>query len=182
MKIDFPDFAQDADTLVAVAVGAILATLGGMVANLWEERQQRVRLERSAALIFGEILASLRVMMRAVDDAKGRGDPFGPLTMRLLRGARREVDAYERSRLALSDIRNADLRLSVHALMVRFALGIDATLETEDPAARELSYEYLLVLVPKINPLVNRLLPLAGQPVSPYDELTHTPDGVAPSS
>ena len=29
---------------------------------------------------------------------------------------------------------------------------------------------------------VNRLLPLAGQPVRPYEEMTHTPDGSAPTT
>jgi hypothetical protein len=177
MKIEYPDFAPE--TLVAVGVGAVLATIGGFIATLLEARMHRRQRERTAALIFGEILASLRVMVRAVDDAHGRGDPFGPLTLRLLRGARREVDAYERSRFALSDVRNADLRLSVHALMIRFALGIDAVLESEEATGRGQAYEYLLSLVPRIDPVVNRLLPLAGQPVRPYDELTHTPDGGA---
>ena len=44
------------------------------------------------------LLASLRLLIRATEDAHGRGDPFGPLIMRLLRGCRRELDAYERSR------------------------------------------------------------------------------------
>src|SRR6478672_2643121 len=113
MRLELPDV--QAQTLVAIVVGAVLATIGGFVATVLEARLHRGQRERTAALTFGEILASLRVLVRAIEDAHGRGSPFGPLTMRLMRGARREVDAYERSRPALSDLRNADLRLSVHA-------------------------------------------------------------------
>jgi hypothetical protein len=171
MHIEYPDFVHHAETLVAVAVGAVLATIGGFVATLLEARIHRAQRERTAALIFGEILASLRVLIRAVEDAHGRGEPYGPITMRLLRGARSEVDAYERSRMALSDLRSTELRLSVHALMIRIMLALDGVIDAAGEADRVGAYDYLLTLTAKIDPLVNRLLPMAGQPISPYDEL-----------
>src|SRR3954471_15891165 len=95
---EIPEIRHEATTLFAVGVGAVLATIGGFVATLLEARLRRRERERTAALTFGEILASLRVLVRAVEESHGHGAPFGPLTMRLLRGVRREVDAYERNR------------------------------------------------------------------------------------
>jgi hypothetical protein len=182
MRVDIPDYADQAQTFVAVGLGAILATLGGFIATLLEARLRRRERERTAALVFGEILASLRVLIRAVEDTHGRGDPFGPLTLRLLRGVRREVDAYERSRLALSDLRSTELRLSLHAVMIRITLAVDGILEAHSDADRQGSYSYLLSLAPGIDPLVRRLVPVAGQPITPYEELAHSPEGPAAPS
>ena len=172
---EIPEIGHEASTLLAVGMGAVLATIGGFIATVLEARLHRRDRERTAALTFGEILASLRVLIRAVEDAHGRGDPFGPLTMRLLRGCRREVDAYERSRPALSDLRNTDVRLAVHALMIRLTLGIDSVMEASARPDRLGGYDYLVHLAPSIDPLVERLVPMAGQPISPYLALSHEP-------
>jgi len=175
MRLD-ADYAQQAQTLLAIGIGAVLATIGGFIATLLETRVHRRERERTAALTFGEILTSLGLLLRAVDEAHGRGEPFGPLTMRLLRAARREVDAYERTRPALSDLRIADLRLSLHAIMIRVALALDGVLEASGPEEREGSYGYLMSLASGIDPLVRRLVPVAGQPLTPYETLTHSPE------
>ena len=177
---EIPEIGHEAQTLIAVGVGAVLATIGGFIATILEARLHRRDRERTAALTFGEILASLRVLIRAVEDAHGRGDPFGPLTMRLLRGCRREVDAYERSRPALSDLRNSDVRLSVHALMIRLTLAIDGAMEASADPDRLGSYDYLVHLAPGIDALVERLVPMAGQPISPYQALSHEPGAPIP--
>ena len=97
MRLEVAELPHELQTLLAVSIGAVLATIGGFIATLLEARLRRLDRERTAALTFGEVLASLRLILRAADEAHGRGEPFGPLTLRLLRGARREVDAYERS-------------------------------------------------------------------------------------
>jgi hypothetical protein len=177
MRVEFPEAAH-AETLIAVGVGAVLATIGGFIATLIEARLHERRRERTAALTFGEILASISLLVRAVTSAHGVGDPFGPLTLRLLRSARREVEAYERSRPALSDLRSTDLRLEIHAVMIRLTLAIDGVLEAPLPADQQRAYEFLLLLGQKIDPLVRRLVPVAGQPIEPYEErLTHGPEG-----
>src|SRR5205809_7458268 len=107
---EIPEFGHEAQTLLAVGVGAVLATIGGFIATILEARLHRRDRERTAALTFGEILASLRVLIRAAESSHGIGDPWGQLTMRLFRGARREVDAYERNRTALADLRDTNLR------------------------------------------------------------------------
>lgn len=118
------------DTLLAVAVGAVLATLGGLLATQMERTLHRRERERSAALLFGELLTALRTILNIADQARGRGEPFGPFTLRLLRAARRELDAYERTRAALYDLREGRLRLEIHVLMVRVGLSIDGVFET----------------------------------------------------
>lgn len=173
MRVEFPEYAHQAETLVAVVAGAVLATIGGFVATVIEARLHRRQRERTAALMFGEVLASLRVLLRAADEAFARGDPFGPVTLRLLNGARREVDAYERSRPALSDLRETDLRLAVHALVIRITLAIDGVLESRSDEERRGSFDYLMSLAPRLEPLVRRLAPIAGQPVTPYEALSH---------
>lgn len=182
MRLDLPDYAQQAQTFVAIGVGAVLATIGGFVATLLEARLRRRERERTAALTFGEILASLRVLLRAMKDSHGIGDPWGPLTMRVINQARREADAYERSRPALSDLRNTDLRLMLHAVMIRMELGLDGILEATDNDQRQGSYEYLLEVAPALEDLVRRLVPVAGQPVSPYDALSHHPTDPRPKA
>ena len=170
MRLEVPD-AHQAETLIAVAAGAVLATIGGFIATLLEARLHRRQRERTAALIFGEILASLRTLIRAVEDAHGIGDPFGPLTLRLVRGARREIEAYDRSRPALSDLRETGLRLDIHALVTRIALALDGLIEAESETYRVGSYDFLLSIAPGLDGLVRRLAPIAGQPVTPYESL-----------
>jgi hypothetical protein len=177
---ELPEFGHDASTLLAVGAGAVLATIGGFLATLYEARLHRRERERTAALTIGEILASLRVLIRAAESSHGIGDPWGQLTMRLFRGSRREVDAYERNRPALSDLRNADLRLSLHATMIRITLGLDGLIEATDDELRQGSLDYVLEIAPGLDDLVRRLVPVAGQPLTPYDTLSHRPTETAP--
>jgi len=173
---EIADVGNGAQTLFAVGVGAVLATVGGFLGTVLEAGLHTRQRERTAALTFGELLASLRLLIRATEDAHGRGDPFGPLTMRLLRGCRRELDAYERSRFALSDLRDTDLRLAVHALMILLTLAVDGCLEPSAGNPERLGgYDYLIELAPRLDELVERLIPVAGHSVSPYQTLSHEP-------
>jgi len=175
---EIADVGNGAQTLFAVGVGAVLATVGGFLGTVLEAGLHTRQRERTAALTFGELLASLRLLIRATEDAHGRGDPFGPLTMRLLRGCRRELDAYERSRFALADLRDTKLRLAVHALMIRLTLAVDGVLEPSPGNPERLGgFDYLLDLAPRLDELVERLVPVAGQSISHYQTLSHEPGG-----
>jgi hypothetical protein len=178
---EIPEIGPEASTLIAVGMGAGLATLGGFLATMYDAWLRRRERERTAALTFGEIVASLRVLVRAIEDLHKVGDPWGPLTMRVIRGARREMDAYERNRTALSDLRDIDLRLSLHAVMIRMALGLDGILEAADKEQREGGLDYLLEIAPGLDDLVRKLVPIAGQPITPYDALSHHPTNTAPN-
>ncbi|MGD0189740.1 MAG: hypothetical protein ABSD74_03245 [Rhizomicrobium sp.] len=117
-------------SLLAVAVGAFLATVSGFVANQWESYNRRRQTERSAALLFGEILAALKLTLHLADETRGRGDPYGPVTLRLVKAALREAQTYDRNREALFDLRDPVVRAGVHLLLVRLTLALEAVLDT----------------------------------------------------
>lgn len=138
MQIAQPDTGTS--TLIAVTLGALLATLGGVVATQLENRVRKRERERNAALLFGEILSTMELILKLADESRGRGDPYGPLTMRMVAGARREMDIYDRNREALYDLRDAAIRVRIHGLAIRVAMALDGVLEaTPEIAAVELS-------------------------------------------
>jgi hypothetical protein len=96
--------------------------------------------QRNAALLFGEVLSTLQIIIELGAETRGRGDPYGPITMRLLRAARREIDVYERNRERLYDLTEGSLRARIHTLMVRIGMPLegvfDATRELADVQAR----------------------------------------------
>ena len=185
------------ETLLAVVIGAVLATVGGFVATQFEAAMRRRERERSAALLFGEILAVLELMTTMANGARGRGEPYGPFTMRLLRAVRREAETYDRNRESLYDLRNAKLRGQIHALMVRLTIALegiaDATQQidrAESAAgaedlnaaaraeamarlaslldAREGAFEFAVEAVSEIKPILLTLRPLAKQDFGVY--------------
>jgi hypothetical protein len=122
-----------------VIVGAILATVGGFTATRLEAIIGRRERERDSALLFGEILSVLELTTRLANQARGRGDPYGALTMRLVRAMRREADVYDRNRESLYDIRDGKLRAQIHALMVRMTLALDGIVDTTAEIAQSVS-------------------------------------------
>jgi hypothetical protein len=185
------DFISNFSTLWQVILGAFLATGGGLVANQLEWRAQMRRRERNAALFFGEVLSSFAMILGRADETKKIGDPYGPITMRMLRSARREIDIYERNRENLLDLRDANLRANIHGLTIRLALPLDGiadatqeianleaqlrsrNLEDEDRAEfstrvaeikerREGGYEYVIETAGEIDGVLAALSPLAG--------------------
>src|SRR5580704_4579749 len=98
------------DTVWAVVLGAVLATLGGFLATQLEGYFRRRERERGSALLFGELLTVIALLLKISDESRGRGDPYGPLTMRLLRGVQREAETYDRNRESLYDLRDGSLR------------------------------------------------------------------------
>jgi hypothetical protein len=117
-------------SLIAVAVGAFLATVSGFVGNQWESYNRRRQTERSAALLFGEILAALKLTLNLANETRRRGDPYGPVTLRLVKAALREAQTYDRNREALFDLRDPVVRAGVHLLLVRLTLALEAVLDT----------------------------------------------------
>ncbi|MCE9521454.1 MAG: hypothetical protein K8S25_03365 [Alphaproteobacteria bacterium] len=124
------DFLSNLDTLWAVFAGAVLATAGGFIATQIEHRVDSKRRERQAALFFGEIMALLGVTVGSATRARGIGDPFGPVTMRLLRMIRRELDVYDRNRERLFELRDPALRARIHVTLLRTMMGVEGALES----------------------------------------------------
>ena len=183
---------EGAETIWGVVIGAVLATVGGFAATQMEGVLRRRERERSAALLFGEILSALDLVTRITDEARGRGEPFGPFTMRLLRAVRREAETYDRNRESLYDLRDAKARAQIPGLMVRTTLALegiaDATaqiaildsaassLRLDDPARQELetqkaaydegrhaAFDFMMVAAGQIKPILAVLRPLAKQ-------------------
>lgn len=117
------------ETLLAVVVGAILATVGGLVGNWIESTAARRGRERSAAVLFGEILSALEALIDIAAQSRSRGDPYGLVTMRILSSVRREIMAYEHNRPTLYDLGNSELRVRIHVLIVRLTLAIEGIFE-----------------------------------------------------
>jgi hypothetical protein len=191
------------ETLSAVVIGAVLATAGGFVANQLEGFIRRRERERSAALLFGEILSVIELIAGLAVESRGRGEPYGPFTMRLLRAVRRETDAYDRNREALYDLRDAKIRARIHTLMVRLILSMDGFYDSADQIAalrgdaivldpasaawaevmaqievvaenRETSFDFAMGTVDQIGPLLAELQPLAKQTFEAHRSVIRT--------
>ena len=126
------DLVGNLDTLLAVTVGAMLATLGALFAEMIEDRMNRKRRERDAARFFGEILTT---MGRTIDMALASqqiGDPWGSVTQRMFRMAQREASVYERNRERLFDIDDMELRARIHQHFLTEYFPIEAIVESSE--------------------------------------------------
>ncbi len=175
MAIEVPNFGVPDDTLVAVVLGALLATVGGFVAARFEAWLRRREREQDAALLLGEIVFTFVMILKLADESRRIGDPYGPITLRMLAGARREADAYERNRERLPDLRGPELRVGMHKLMVTLIMSLDGILEgtkrLEDlPStkagkevaagimeSRDQGFDFIMETVPSLSPLLKHL-------------------------
>ncbi|HEY3951456.1 hypothetical protein [Phenylobacterium sp.] len=180
--------ATDPGPFLGVAIGAVLATMGGLVGGQIENRLNRKEREKSAALLFGEILAGLRLITRMASDSRGRGEPYGRVTLRIVQAALRETQVYDRNRETLFSVRDPDLRARTHLLLAQMSLTLESVLEAasairaadearatgeaSDHAAerraaaeseRAGSFDFMLELAAELPPLIVRYEALAGQ-------------------
>jgi len=138
MRAESFDFLSNLNTITAIVAGALLATGGGLFATWIERRTERKLRERNAAMFFGEILSTLDVLVEFAVQARGIGDPYGPITMRMLRGARREIEIYDRNRESLFFLRDGHLRARIHTLMLRLSMPLDSVFDfTQEIALAE---------------------------------------------
>jgi hypothetical protein len=173
------------ETFLAVVAGAFLASIAGFATNQIEHHLHRAERERAAALLFGEIIASLGLILDITRNVRDQGDPWGPVTLRMVRAARRESDTYARNRESLFDIRDPALRARIHALFVRLTISLDGVtdatgqidaLEAADVAMpderaarrlevfrrdRDIAFEFGMALVDEMRPLLERLKRIA---------------------
>ncbi len=203
MRAENFDFVSNFDTVWAVVLGAFLATIGGFIATQLEWYFERRRRARNAALFFGEVLTTLLILLENAAATKGRGDPYGPITTRMLRSARREIDLYDRNRESLYDLRDVEVRARIHTLVIRLHMpldGIDDTsheimltqnllktapagsAEHEELTARferlsqirEAAYEFVMESMAQIPEIVKGLEPLARQSFSRLHEVANS--------
>ena len=130
MRLGLPELSPHSETLAAVVLGALVATVSGVFANQLEAFFRRRERERAAALLFGEVLSTLRVILEGAERVRHVGQHYGPVTRRMLHAARREIDIYDRNREALLDLHDAKLRVDMHALVVRIAMPLDGVIDS----------------------------------------------------
>ena len=69
MRLDLSGVLTHADTLAAIVIGALVATVSGVLANQVEAHFRRRERERLAALLFGEVFSTLRVILEGAEAA-----------------------------------------------------------------------------------------------------------------
>ncbi len=132
MKSSAFDFVSNLDTLLAVIVGALLATVGGVVSDHIQDHYGRRRRERDAARFFAEIMVSIDTLVDRAIHTQKFGDPWGPVTMRLFRTAMREAEIYDRNRERLFDIGDVEMRTRIHHHVVSEIFPLEAMIEGTD--------------------------------------------------
>ena len=126
------DFLGNLDTLLAVFLGAILATGGALVAELVQEKRNRKRRERDAARFVGDILMSIDQILDFAINSQSIGDKWGKTSIRLYQTALREAEVYERNRERLFDILDMKLRNRIHTHFLHETFPIEAMIENCD--------------------------------------------------
>ena len=124
------DFISNFSTLWPIVLGALLATMGGLAGGQLEYFLESRRREKDAALFFAEVLSTLKIIVDLAADTRKIGDPYGPITLRMLRSARREIDIYERNRETLYALRDGDLRARIHTAILRLTMPLDGLFDS----------------------------------------------------
>ena len=129
---DSYDFISNFSTIGAILLGSLLATVGGLAATQIEWHFEKQRREQHAALFFGEVLSTLLVILRIAKRVKGIGDPYGPVTMRMLRQALQEVGIYDRNRENLYNLRDGGLRARIHTSVLRISSPLNGIFDSTE--------------------------------------------------
>lgn len=177
------DTVGNASTLIGVVVGAAVATAGSFAASWYERALFRREREADAALVFGELLRAISIEIVLLKAAHGRGDPFGPITIRMAKAVRREIDIYDRNRERLFTVRDATLRPRAAAVITRLTFALDRMLDhteelarrpteaerSELLAGREQAFEFMLETADELPALVDRFAALANTRLADFD-------------
>jgi len=171
------DVAGMNSQFIAILLGAFLASAGGFFVTWLLDHMERRRQERSIALVCLDLLASLSVMTQLAQRARGRGDPYGPYTIRLVRGCLRDLDVYERNRERIADIADPNVRAEIYQCMTRLTLSLDGILSEHEVIAK--IEQSLLELRPagdqsKVGDLVKERDERAGRRDSSFDFMMDT--------
>jgi hypothetical protein len=135
MRTENFDFLSNLDTLAAVALGAVLATAGGLVAEHYEDQIERKRRQRDAARFFAEILTSIGEILDFAVRSQEIGDPWGPVTVSVFRAVEREARVYERNRERLFDVGEPDLRARIHRHFLLIDFPVEAIVNLSEEIA-----------------------------------------------
>ena len=130
LKPEDYDFLSNMSAIWPIIVGALLATLGGLAGSQLEWYLDRSRRQHDSALLFAELLSTLKALLDFAANSSKIGDPYGPVTLRMLRSARREIDIYERNRENLFALHDGELRARIHATVLRLSMPLDGIFDS----------------------------------------------------
>ncbi len=193
------DASSSQSAIWAVVLGALLATVGGFAATQMERVVEHRRRERNAALFFGELLTTIQIILRFTKTTHGRGDPYGPVTLRMLRSAGKEIEIYDRNRESLFDLRHAHLRARIQTLVIRLTMPVEGVFEASNEISnyqmqlkgeigpdtrteietrvatlreqRDIAFDFIMQMAAEIPAIVSDLKPLAGHDFRNADEV-----------
>ena len=129
------DYVGNLDTLLAVIIGAFLATSGALVADIIQDRTNRGRREREAARFFGEIITSIDQLVDFSVRSQAVGDRWGSIRVRLFQTVLNEIAVYDRNRERLFDIRDMALRSRIHVHILTEAVPLRTIVENAEEMA-----------------------------------------------
>ncbi|HFB54837.1 MAG TPA: hypothetical protein ENJ46_02845 [Hellea balneolensis] len=129
------DYIGSLNTLIAVFIGAILATGGALVAEVIQERRNRKHREQDAARFFGDILLSIDQIIDFAFNSHTIGDQWGAMTLRIYKTALKEASVYERNRERLFDIQDMELRSRIHTHFLTETFPIEVLIENSEEIA-----------------------------------------------
>lgn len=182
MKPEAYDFLNNLSTIWAIIIGAVLATAGGLLATWIERHIERRQREMNAALFFGEMLSTLDVLLEFGAQTRTIGDPYGPITLRMLRAARREIDIYDRNRESLFFLSNANLRARIHTIILRLTMPLDSVFDfTQEIALTEAQLKSLPVDGSDREEIIRRLEDLRQRRDGSFDFVTETAKQLKPA-
>jgi hypothetical protein len=193
------------DTLLAVILGAVLATGGSLLAEMLQDRRVRKHRARDTARFFGEILTSIDQLIDLAIQSQAVGNPWGPVTLRLFESALSEAAVYERNRERLFDLPDMELRMRIHGHVLSETISIEALIDQcrllsalevmrsgegePDPAtasekadlerARQLTMASLQTVRESTDALLDALSVIAMVPIKSKLRASMSPDGVA---
>ena len=130
------DYIGNLDTLIAVIVGAFLATGGALLAEIIQEKRNRKRQERAAARFFGEILSSIDKVLDVAFNSHNIGERWGSATIRLYKTALRETAIYERNRERLFEIHDREIRSRIHSHFLIETMPLESIIEASEDISR----------------------------------------------
>jgi hypothetical protein len=182
LKTETYELAAHGGSFIPLVLGAFLATISGVIANFSEAYFRQRERERSAALLLGEVLSTLRVLLEGAAEVRNRPPRYGTVTRRMLQAARREMDIYDRNREALIDLRDARLRAELHRATVRIAMPLDGILDSlpavegdGNDETRDRGFAFMMMNVDMIPALVARLGKLCGHKFDHFDDVPRGP-------
>lgn len=132
MRDSIFDYVGNLDTLIAVIVGACLATGGSLVAEIIQDRLGRRRRQRDSARFFGEMISSIVQIFDLAKSSQSVGEPWGAYSVNLFRVAATEAETYSRNRERLFDIHDMRLRFAIHGHILRFTVPIASMVQESD--------------------------------------------------